>query len=211
MKATPQGAVPGWILSGQGSHQKGVETDYIFLSGEAPLTSKIAFQDFLLLWETETSVGKTPISLSHQKVFITSGAAYDTSKTDAGNDAPNVPTFRRLKQAMRFAAGLPATQADRIVYKVFRQFPNYGVCDVPTVANSYGISCPMVSSVWEMSEDVKTGNFQCITISRYVNAVLNVLGVPHAVENIVGSRWSSGPTRHTPETSIDFRLPPSRA
>jgi hypothetical protein len=35
-----------------------------------------------------------------------------------------------------------------------------------------------------MSEFIKTGNFQCITISRYVNAVLNVLGVPKALENI---------------------------
>lgn len=184
VKATPQRSVPGWTLAGEGTQQQGVETDFVPVSGRSPLSDKIAFQEFLLLWQIETSEGTTPGSLSSQKVFVTSGAAHNTSESN-GVDTPNIPTFRRLKQAMHFAAGVSATQADRIVYQVFRQFPNYGVCDVPTVPNNFDFKCPMLSSVWEMSDFVQSGNFQCITISRYVNAVLNVLGVPKAVEHIV--------------------------
>jgi peptidoglycan hydrolase-like protein with peptidoglycan-binding domain len=185
LKATPQEAAPGWTLSGEASHRQGFDTDYVMLTGSAPLAKKVAFHDFLMLWEAETFAGRTTTAaLSHQKAFVTSGPAHNTSGTDRG-DLPYVPTFRRLRQAMRFAGGVPATEADRIVYNVFRKFPNYGVCDVPTAPNSYGITCPLASSVWEMSDYVSTGNFQCITISRYVNAVLNVLGVPRALPGIV--------------------------
>lgn len=185
IQATPDGGQPGWTLSGEGTHQQGMDTDYVFLSAAAPLADKIAFQDFLMTWQTTTAAGATSTALSLQKVFLTSGKAHDPGATGPGGDQPNLPTFKRLKQAMVFARGLPATKADSIVYNVFRRFPNYGVCDVPAVPNTFKIACPPIQLVWEMSDHVRTGNFQCITISRYVNAVLNVLGVPGAVANIV--------------------------
>jgi hypothetical protein len=70
------------------------------------------------------------------------------------------------------------------VYQVFRRFPNYGVCDVPDKPNSFHFTCPHLKSVWEMSDFIQTGNFQCITIARYANAVVNVLGVPNVVQDI---------------------------
>lgn len=184
VKATPQGSVPGWTLTGEGIRQSGVDSDFISLSGSAPLSDKIAFQDFLLLWEAEADGAKSPGALSSQKVFVTSGPAHNTAESN-GVDTPNIPTFRRLTQAVKYARDISATQADRIVYEVFSRFPRYGVCDVPTVPNPYGFTCPVLSSVWEMADFERSGNFQCITISRYVNAVLNVLGVPGAVASLV--------------------------
>jgi peptidoglycan hydrolase-like protein with peptidoglycan-binding domain len=189
---TPLDPMPGWTLTGEGTHREDFDTDYIYLEGEGPLTNKLAFEHFFVHWRVDTSASRmsggassTGGVVSEQKVFVTSGAAFNTSEMGPGGDAPNVPTFRRLRRAMRFAAGTPSTQADRIVYQVFKRFPNYGVCDVPPSPNvPPGFSCPVLSSIWGMSDHVRTGNFQCITISRYVNAVLNVLGVPHAVENL---------------------------
>ena len=183
VRGSPMGQMPGWKLSGEGTHRQGFDMDYIFLSGEAPLSNAIAFQDFLMLWETETFASRTAGPMSDQKVFVTSGAATHTTET-SGGDAPNSPTFRRLRQATRYAAGIPATNADRIVYEVFRGFPNYGVCDAPSGPNTYGITCPVLTSVWEMSDFQRNGNFQCIAIARHVNAVLNVLGVPNALQDI---------------------------
>ena len=184
VKGEPVGSIPGWTFSGEGTYRQGFATDYVFLSGDAPLEDKLAFLDFSMLWHTETSANATWSPLTAQKAFVTSGPAHNTLQTRLG-DAPNIPTFKRLRQAMRYGAGVAATKADEIVYQVFRRFPNYGVCVVPTVPNAYNHTCPMVSLLWEMAEHESTGNFQCITISEYVNAVLNVLGIPNLVANIV--------------------------
>lgn len=182
LKSSPMGQMPGWKLSGEGTHREGFDTDYIFLSSEAPLDNKIAFQDFLMLWESQTFANRMPGAISAQKVFVTSGAAHNTAETNGG-DTPNSPTFRRLKEATTLAAGIPTNRADQIVRRVLARFPSYGVCDVPTKPNNYRITCPVLSSVWEMS-DFAPGHFQCITISRYASAALNVLGVPKAEANI---------------------------
>ena len=206
VRGTPQGSMPGWTLSGEGTHQQGLESDWVSLSGEAPLTRKITFQDFVMLWETETSVKTTPLSLSSQKVFVTSGAAHNPFEVSQGVDMPNMPTFRRLKEATSLASGISAAQADRILHRIFRRFPHYGVCDVPTRPNPYGFTCPVLSSVWEMSDHVP-GNFQCITISRYANAVFNVLGVPKAVESLVAKPVVIWANKEHKEDGIDSDYP----
>jgi hypothetical protein len=183
VKARPLGLVTGWTLTGEGTHQQGVDEDLIFLSAEAPIVDKIGFRDFILEWQTETSAGLKSQSISGHKVFITSGAAHDTTKTDRG-DAPHVPTFKRLKEATRLANGVNVSQADDIVFRVIQNFPGYGVCDIPTVPNNFGKTCPVMASVWEMSDMRGSGDFQCITIARYSSAVINTLGVPKTLENI---------------------------
>jgi hypothetical protein len=84
-----------------------------------PIDAKLALLDFSMPWEAKTFAGKTTTAaMSLQNVFVTSGPAHDVSFRDGG-DRPNVPTFRRLRQAMRFAAGVPATAADFVLsYRV---------------------------------------------------------------------------------------------
>ena len=207
VRAAPSISLSGWTLSGDAVLREGFDTDYVFLSAEAPLPNKLSFREFGLQWETTTTVATRPQGESRQRVFVTSGSAYDVDRSDVSGDHPNRPTFKRLRQALHFAAGVTATQADRIVYEVFREFPNYGVCDAPTSPNSYGITCPTVNSVWDMSDHVSGGNFQCIAISRYVNAVLSVLGVPKVLQDILAKPVVIWATEATKETGIESDFP----
>src|SRR5262245_11482812 len=51
---TPMEAMPGWTLTGEGTHRNDMDTDLVDLTGETPLTDKIAFQEFLMTWGVET-------------------------------------------------------------------------------------------------------------------------------------------------------------
>jgi hypothetical protein len=182
VSSAPMEAMPGWTLSGTGTHHDGLDVDLIDLNGEAPVTDKIAFQEFLMTWGVTTFVDSTSAGISQQQAFVTAGPAHKPGTVDH-KDRPNVPTFRRLRQAVRFTAGTSATQVDRIIFRVFRHFSDYGVCDVPMDQQWPGFTCPMLDSVWEMTDHIGSSHFQCITISRYVNAYLNVLGVPEAMRD----------------------------
>jgi peptidoglycan hydrolase-like protein with peptidoglycan-binding domain len=185
ISATPTTSQAGWTLTGTAPFRQGFDTDYVLLTGSAPLPNQHNFSNFVFDWTAVNDAGRTTMTAqSRLKVFATAGAAHNVGVVDRG-ETPNVPTFKRLRQAMKFAKGAPANRPDKVVYAIFRKFPNYGVCDVPAWPNSYGISCPTVSSIWGMSDHVSTGNWQCSTIASYANAVLNVLGVPHAVPDMV--------------------------
>jgi len=137
-----------------------------------------------MTWGVETFADSTAAGISEQKAFVTAGPAHKTGEL-VGTDTPNVPTFRRLRQAVRFTAGTTATQVDRIVFRVFRHFADYGACNVPFSTPPPGFACPVLASLWEMTDRIGTTHFQCIAISRYVNAYLNVLGVPEALPDAI--------------------------
>jgi peptidoglycan hydrolase-like protein with peptidoglycan-binding domain len=182
--ATPTDTAIGWTLAGTETHKNGRESDgIVVLSGEAPTPKKIGFQDTFLLWDVTTDKGTDGFGMSRLEAFITSGAAFKSSETTP-DDSPNVPTYKRMRQAVKLADGADVGEADKVVYQVFRLFPNYGVCDVPDKPNPYNFPCRHLKSLWEMSDFPKTGNFQCITIARYANALVNVLGVPRVVQDI---------------------------
>jgi len=147
----------------------------------APLAGDIDHLEFFMRWGAETFAGPTSAGFSEQSVFVTAGPAHDTGFTRYG-DTPNVPTFRRLQQAVKFTHFTPATELGTLARRVFGHFAYYGPCNVPRDDDEApGSACPDLASVWEMTEHIETTDFQCNAIARYVNAYMNVLGVPEAL------------------------------
>src|SRR5262245_27219368 len=177
----PVGTVPGWTLSGKGMHRDDKETDFIALSTDTPLTDGIDHLEFFMRWGVETFAGSASSGFSEQSVFVTAGPAHNTGFTRY-DDVPNVPTFRRLQQAVKFTHFMPARKLDTLVRRVIQNIDDYGPCSVPRDNDEPpDYTCPNLVSVWEMTDHIETTQFQCNAVARYVNAYMNVLGVPEAM------------------------------
>ncbi|WP_257389460.1 peptidoglycan-binding protein, partial [Tahibacter caeni] len=173
----------GWTLTGTGTHRKGETRDLVHLAADAPLGKQFAKLQALQFWDTISTAATRSSGMSMSTVFVTAGAVADAER-EIKSDHPFVPTRKRLEQAMQFASGSDITQADRIIWKVIREFPAYGVCDAPTRRKT-SISCPDIVSVWGMTPYIETGTFQCITVARYADAVFHILGIRSAVPDAV--------------------------
>ncbi|WP_425507986.1 eCIS core domain-containing protein, partial [Tahibacter caeni] len=180
---TATSAQTGFSLSGTGTHKTNEPRDLIFLTADAPVTPTFAELRPEQTWAATSTVATRSSGVTRQNVFVTAGPAIAPEAVTIA-DRPYRPTVRRLRQAMRFAAGTGVTRADRIIWKVMREFPSYGECDAPS-GGEQNISCPSIVSVWGMSPYLKAGTFQCITIARYADALFYLLGLPNQVPGAI--------------------------